>query len=100
MDRNKTKTENRQRRYIRITDEDMWAKIDKIMTLDKYSKSFNKVIVDALYYGLDALSDRLFGTAEVERSAGTNPGRQKTGRRRLRRDFRGKTVRQSRAERT
>ena len=64
MDRNKTKTENRQRRYIRITDEDMWAKIDKIMTLDKYSKSFNKVIVDALYFGLDDLLDRLFETVE------------------------------------
>ena len=79
MNRNKTTTENRQRRYIRITDEDMWAKIDKIMTLDKYSKSFNKVIVDALYFGLDALSDRLFGTTEVERSAGTNPERRADG---------------------
>ena len=64
MNRNKTTTENRQRRYIRITDEDMWAKIDKIMTLDKYSKSFNKVIVDALYFGLDDLLDRLFETVE------------------------------------
>ena len=79
MNRNKTTTENRQRRYIRITDEDMWAKIDKIMTLDKYSKSFNKVIVDALYYGLDALSDRLFGTAEVERPAETPPERRADG---------------------
>ena len=65
MSKEQRKTENRQRRYIRITDEDMWAKIDKIMTLDKYSKSFNKVIVDALYFGLDDLISRLFETVEV-----------------------------------
>lgn len=65
MDKKKAKTENRQRRYIRITDEDMWSKIDKIMTLEKYSKSFNKVIVDALYFGLDELISKLFETAEV-----------------------------------
>ena len=52
------------RRYIRITDGDMWAKIDKIMTLDKYSKSFNKVIIDALYFGLDELIARLFEAVE------------------------------------
>ena len=65
MSKEQRKTENRQRRYIRITDEDMWAKIDKIMTLEKYSKSFNKVIVDALYFGLDDLISRLFETVEV-----------------------------------
>ena len=65
MSKELRKTENRQRRYIRITDEDMWAKIDKIMTLEKYSKSFNKVIVDALYFGLDELIARLFETVEV-----------------------------------
>lgn len=64
MDKEQTKTDNRMRRYIRITDGDMWAKIDKIMTLDKYSKSFNKVIIDALYFGLDELIARLFETVE------------------------------------
>lgn len=64
MDKKQTKTDNRMRRYIRITDGDMWAKIDKIMTLDKYSKSFNKVIIDALYFGLDELIARLFEAVE------------------------------------
>lgn len=73
MDKEQTKTDNRMRRYIRITDGDMWAKIDKIMTLDKYSKSFNKVIIDALYFGLDELIARLFETVEEveDKPAGT-----------------------------
>ena len=73
MDKEQTKTDNRMRRYIRITVGDMWAKIDKIMTLDKYSKSFNKVIIDALYFGLDELIARLFETVEEveDKPAGT-----------------------------
>ena len=33
------KEDKRQRRYIRIRDSDMWKKIDKLMTIPKYSKS-------------------------------------------------------------
>ena len=56
--------DRRQRRYIRIRDADMWNKIDKLMTLPKYSKSFNKIANDALYYGLDELLRRNFETVE------------------------------------
>ena len=59
------KSDHRMRRYIRITDADMWAKIDKIMSVKKYSKSFNKVIIDALYYGLDELMSHLFERVEI-----------------------------------
>ena len=42
------KEDKRQRRYIRIRDSDMWKKIDKLMMIPKYSKSFNKIANDAL----------------------------------------------------
>lgn len=58
------KVDKRQRRYIRIRDADMWKKIDKLMTLPKYSKSFNKIVNAALYYGLDELIRRNFETVE------------------------------------
>lgn len=58
--------DKRQRRYIRIRDADMWAKIDKLMTLPKYSKSFNKVANDAMYYGLEILLKKNFETTEEE----------------------------------
>ena len=47
------KSDKRQRRYIRIRDQTLWEKIDRIMEEEKYRKSFNKVINDALYFGLD-----------------------------------------------
>lgn len=56
--------DRRQRRYIRIRDADMWSKIDKLMTLPKYSKSFNKIANDALDYGLDELIRRNFEAVE------------------------------------
>lgn len=65
MEQEKEKSDHRMRCYIRITDADMWGKIDKIMTVEKYSKSFNKVINDALYYGLDELLRQLFEQVEI-----------------------------------
>lgn len=58
------KTDKNRRRYIRIEDDDYWKKIEKIMTAPKYAKSFNKVINDALYYGLDALQNTIFEAVE------------------------------------
>ena len=75
MNKQTNKADNRMRRYIRITDESMWEKIDKIMEEPGYSKSFNKVINDALYFGLDELMRQLFEKEEVveaERLVETN----------------------------
>ena len=58
--------DKRQRRYIRIRDADMWTKIDKLMILPKYSKSFNKVANDAMYYGLEVLLKKNYETVEEE----------------------------------
>ncbi len=58
-------TDRNVRKYITISDTEMWDTIDKIMTLPRYQKSFNKVINDALFYGLDELHNRLFEKAEV-----------------------------------
>ena len=51
--------DKRCRRYIRITDDSLWEIIDSIMVLPEY-KSFNKVINDALFYGLGILHKSLF----------------------------------------
>lgn len=64
------KTGNRQRRYIRITDQSLWEIIDEIMTLPQYQNSFNKVINDALFYGLESLRQSLFGEARIEEIPG------------------------------
>ena len=52
------------RRYIRITDLNLWDLIDKLMTLDEYSSSFNKVINHALFIGLPLLVQNHFGTED------------------------------------
>ena len=54
------------RRYIRIRDIDLWEMIDKLMSLEEYSKSFNKVINQALFYGLPILLKEHFETNEEE----------------------------------
>lgn len=59
-------TDKRARRYIRITDELKWEYIDRLMQLDKYKKSFNKLINDALDYGLPLLLKSEFGEIEDE----------------------------------
>lgn len=57
-------TDRNHRKFITITDMELWDKIDKIMTLPAYKKSFNKVINDALFYGLDSLYRSLFGVSQ------------------------------------
>ena len=54
-------TDNRSRRYIRITDDDSWNMIDEIARADYYKNSFNKIINDALFYGLPVLYDKVVG---------------------------------------
>lgn len=58
------KTDKRCRRYIRIEKQSQWEAIDCLMKLPAYSKSFNKVIADALDYGLPQLL-KLCGQEEV-----------------------------------
>lgn len=67
-------TDNRCRRYIRITDEDSWRMIDEISTYDGYN-SFNKIINDALFYGLPILLDKVGGgvVTEEERNSLIQP---------------------------
>ena len=57
-------TDKRARRYIRILNIDLWEKIDEISKDEKYGKSFNLIINDALFYGLPILYDKVFGTGE------------------------------------
>ena len=56
-------SDNRARRYIRITDTECWQMIDKISQDEKYKNSFNKIINDALFYGLPLLYEKLYGVA-------------------------------------
>ena len=67
-------TDNRCRRYIRITDEESWRIIDEISTHDGYN-SFNKIINDALFYGLPILRDKVVGgmVTEEERNSLIQP---------------------------
>lgn len=60
------------RKYITIRDMDLWEKIDRIMTLPEYRKSFNKVINDALFFGLEMLEKSLFDEVE-ERDENNQP---------------------------
>lgn len=57
-------TDSRSRRYIRITDTESWVMIDRISRDERYKKSFNKIINDALFYGLPVLTEKLFGEAK------------------------------------
>ena len=58
-------TDNRCRRYIRISDEESWRMIDEIATYGGYN-SFNKIINDALFYGLPILRDKDVGGIVTE----------------------------------
>lgn len=58
-------TDKSVRKFITINDTTAWEQIDKIMELPQYEKSFNKVINDALFYGLPALYAKLFGGVEM-----------------------------------
>lgn len=55
----KKESEKSSDRHIRIRDIDMLSQIDKVMELPEY-KSFNKVICEALSYGLPMLIENLF----------------------------------------
>lgn len=52
-------------KHVRITDIDMSNQIDKLMELPEY-KSFNKVVNDALFYGLPKLTESIFGEVKLE----------------------------------
>ncbi len=59
-------TDRNVRKFISIYDESIWEQIDKLMTLPQYEKTFNKVINDALYYGLPLLIKAEFGEIDYE----------------------------------
>ena len=52
-------------RHIRITDSELNAEIERLMQQPGY-ESANKVINDALYYGLPILTERIFGGSVTE----------------------------------
>lgn len=54
------------RKFISIYDVSIWEQIDKLMMLPQYEKTFNKVINDALYYGLPLLIKEAFGIIDYE----------------------------------
>ena len=61
-------------RHIRIADSELNAEIERLMQQPGY-ESANKVINDALYYGLPILTEKIFGGAvtEEERLALSKP---------------------------
>ena len=71
-------TDNRCRRYIRITDEESWSMIDEIATHDGYN-SFNKIINDALFYGLPILRDKVVGGMVTEEERENLVAQRKSG---------------------
>ncbi len=50
--RGKRNTDRNTRKFISIPDTQKWEQIDELMAMPKYEKSFNKVINEALDYGL------------------------------------------------
>ena len=60
-------TDRSVRKFITIKDELKWEYIDRIMQLDRYKKSFNKVVNDALDYGLPQLLKAEYGEIEEEK---------------------------------
>ena len=51
-------------KHIRITDIEIGKQIERIMELPEY-KSFNKVITEALFYGVPMLCEKLFGEVRL-----------------------------------
>lgn len=64
-------TNRRCRRYIRIEKQSQWEMIDRLMELPMYKKSFNKVIADALDYGLPRLLNN-----DMQEESGEKEGKQ------------------------
>jgi hypothetical protein len=60
-------------KFIRIRDEKLWEVIDRLAVLDKYKSNFNKLINDALDYGLPKLYAAEFGLPEQERDETPKP---------------------------
>lgn len=81
--RGERNTDRNVRKFITITDELKWEYIDRIMQRGEYKKSFNKVINDALDYGLPELLKVSYGeieedglpTGEVQEYSHTTPQR-------------------------
>ena len=61
-------------KHIRITDSDLTDKINLLMKIPGYG-NFNKVINEALFYGLPILAEKIGGDAvtQEERAALTTP---------------------------
>ena len=64
--RGERNTDKNVRKFITIRDEDKWKQIEKLMALPQYKNTFNKVINDALDYGLPLLIKAEFGDIEDE----------------------------------
>ena len=60
----KKETEKSIDRHVRITDISLLEQFDEIMQLPGY-QSFNKVLNEALFYGLPVLHDKLFGKVDL-----------------------------------
>ena len=64
--RGKRNTNKNTRKFISIPDEKKWEQIERIMSLPQYEKSFNRVINNALDYGLPLLIKAEFGEIDEE----------------------------------
>lgn len=64
--RGERNTDKNVRKFITIRDEGKWGQIEKLMALPQYQNTFNKVINDALDYGLPLLIKAEFGDIEDE----------------------------------
>lgn len=64
--RGERNTDKNVRKFISIHDDKKWEQIEKLMTLPHYEKTFNKVINDALDFGLPLLIKAEFGEIDEE----------------------------------
>ena len=64
--RGKRNTDRNTRKFISIPDTQKWEQIDELMAMKKYEKSFNKVINEALDYGLSLLLKESKGEVTYE----------------------------------
>lgn len=64
--RGERNTDKNMRKFITIHDDKKWEQIEKLMSLPQYAKTFNKVINDALDYGLPLLIKAEFGEIDED----------------------------------
>ena len=64
--RGERNTDKNTRKFISISDMEKWEQIDELMSMPKYEKSFNKVINEALDYGLPLLLKEAKGEVTYE----------------------------------